>query len=191
MSRNELRVIARIVLIGVGLYVLLQTLLTFISNIAIIPFAESPRAQMPIFLILLIAVAIYAVITLAVVYVLFRCEKFFTAKIVDFESSDDTQVSWLAAAFRLVCVISGVLFLYWSIPSLIFAVYNYIVNMNNEPGQKYIYMGMPSKISIAQYVILLGLSIYLAYGAPGFVRWQVRRTLKQCGKTEEQKPTWD
>jgi hypothetical protein len=186
MSKNELRVMARIMLIGVGLYVFLQTLMTFLSNIVMMPFVESPRTQIPI---LLIAVAIYLVITLAVVYVLFRCEKFFSAKIVNFESSDDTQVFWLAAAFRLVCVISGVLFLYWSIPSLIFAVYNYIMNMNNEPGQKYIYMGMPSKISIAQYVILLALSIYLACGAPGFVRWQVRRTLKQCGKIEEQQPT--
>jgi hypothetical protein len=175
-------------LIGVGLYVFLQTLMTFLSSIAMMPFVESPKTQIPI---LLIAVAIYLVITLAVVYVLFRCEKFFSAKIVNFESSDDTQVFWLAAAFRLVCVISGVLFLYWSIPSLIFAVYNYIMNMNmnNEPGQKYIYIGMSSKISIAQYVILLGLSIYLACGAPGFVQWQVRRTLKQCGKIEEQQPT--
>jgi hypothetical protein len=181
MSRNELRVIARIMLIGVGLYVLLQTLLTFLSNIAMMPFVESPKTQIPI---LLIAVAIYLVITLAVVYVLFRCEKFFSAKIVNFESSDDTQVFWLAAAFRFVCVISGVLFLYWSIPSLIFAVYNYIMNMNNESGQMYMYMS--SKINIAQYVILLGLSIYLACGAPGFVRWQVRMTLKQCSKLEEQ-----
>jgi hypothetical protein len=187
MSRNELRVIARIILIGTGLYVLLQTLLTFIGGIMMMSFAESAKTQVPLFIA---AVAIYLVITLAVVYILFRCEKSFTAKIVNFEQNDDTQVFWLAAAFRLVCVISGMLFLYWSIPSLIAAVYRYIMNMNNEPGQKYIYMGMSSKISIAQYVILLGLGIYLAYGAPGFVRWQVRRTLKQCGKIEEQKPTW-
>jgi hypothetical protein len=184
MSRNELRVIARIILIGTGLYVLLQTLLTLIGGIMMIPFVESAKTQVPLFVA---AVAIYLVITSAVVYILFRCERFFTAKIVDLESSDDTQVFWLAAAFRLVCVILGVLFLYWSVPQLIATVFNYIMNMNNKSGQTYTYMS--SKITIAQYVILLGLSIYLVCGAPGFVRWQVRRTLKQCGKIEEQKPT--
>lgn len=188
MSRNELRVTARIILIGTGLYVLLQTFLTLIGGIMMMPFVESAKTQVPLFIA---AVAIYLVITLAVVYILFRCEKFFTAKIVDLESSDDTQVFWLAAAFRLVCVISGVLFLYWSVPQLIATVYQYIVNMNsaNSSGMRTIYMGMSSKTEIVKYVILFGLSIYLAYGAPGFVRWQVRRTLKQCGKIEEQQPT--
>ena len=171
-------------LIGVGLYVLLQTFLTLIGGIMMMPFVELAKT------LFIAAVAIYLVITLAVVYILFRCEKFFTAKIVDFEPNDDTQVFWLAAAFRLVCVISGVLFLYWSVPNLIATVYNYITNMNNnEAGMKRIYIGMSPKTDIAKYIILLGLSIYLAYGAPGFVRWQVIRTLKQCGKIEEQQPT--
>jgi hypothetical protein len=185
MSRNELRVIARIVLIGVGLYVLLQTFLTILGSFAMMPFVEFSKTQI---LVSIAAVAIYIVITLAVVYFLFRCENFFSAKIVDFESSDDTQISGIAVAFRLVCVIAGVLFLYWSIPNLIVTVYQYIVNINsaNSSGMRTIYMGMSSKVDIAQYVILLGLSIYLACGAPGFVQWQVRRTLKQCRKIEEQ-----
>ena len=185
MSRNELRVIARIMLIGVGLYVVLQTFLTILGGLAAMPFVESGRTQIPL---IIIALAIYIVITLAIVYFIVRSANRFSDKIVEQEHIDDTQVSWLAAAFRLICVTSGVLFLYWSIPGLIVAVYNYIMNMNNESGQTYIYMS--SKINIAQYVILLGLSIYLACGAPGFARWQVRRTLTQCGKIEEQKPTW-
>jgi hypothetical protein len=184
MSKNELRVIARIMLIGVGLYVLLQTFLTILGNFAMMPFVESTKTQVPI---IIIVVTIYVALILAVIYVLFRCVNLFSAKIVNFESSDDTQVSWLATAFRLVCVITGILFLYWTVPNLIATVYTYIVNMNNEPGQRYIYMS--SKIEIAKYVLLLGLGIYLAYGAPGFVRWQVRMTLKQCCKIEEQQLT--
>jgi hypothetical protein len=46
-----------------------------------------------------------------------------------------------------------------------------------------------SKADIIKYVVMLGFSIYLAYGAPGFVRWQVRMTLKQCDKLKEQQPT--
>ena len=186
MSKNELRMIARIVLVSVGLYVLLQTLLTILSSLAMMPFVEFSKTQI---LVSIVAVAIYIVITLAVVYFLFRSANRFSDKIVEYEHIDDTQISGIAVAFRLVCVTAGILFLYWSVPSLIATVYTYILNINNEPNQRYIYMS--SKIDIAKYVLLLVLSIYLAYGAPGFVRWQVRRTLKQCGKTEEQKPTWD
>lgn len=184
MSRNELRVIAKITLIGVGLYVVLQTFLTILSNLAAIPLVASAKADMPI---IIIAFVIYIVITLAVLYFLVRYANRFSDKIVENEPIDDTQISGIAVAFRLVCVITGILFLYWSIPSLIFALYNYIANMNNKSGQ--IYMYMSSKIDIAKYILLLGLGVYLAYGAPGFVRWQVIRTLKQCGKIEEQQTT--
>jgi len=187
MSRNELRVIARIMLIGVGLYVVLQTSLTILSSLAAIPLVASAMADI---LIIIIAFVIYIVITLAVVYFLVRYANRFSDKIVENEPIDNTQISGIAAAFRLVCVIAGILFLYWTVPNLIVTVSTYISNMNNESGQKYIYRGMSSKTDIAKYIILLGFSIYLAYGAPGFVRWQVRRTLKQCGKIEEQQPTW-
>jgi NADH:ubiquinone oxidoreductase subunit 5 (subunit L)/multisubunit Na+/H+ antiporter MnhA subunit len=184
MNRNELRVIARITLIGVGLYVALQTFLTILSNLAAMPLVAPARADVPI---IIIALVIYIVITLAVVYFLFRYTNRFSDKIVENEPIDDTQVSGIAVAFRLVCVIAGVLFLYWLIPQLIATAFYYITNMNNKSGQ--IYMYMSSKIDIAKYIILLGLGVYLAYGAPGFVRWQVRRTLKHCGKIEEQQPT--
>jgi hypothetical protein len=192
MSRNELRVIARIMLIGVGLYVVLQTSLTILSSLAAMPLVASAKADVPI---IIIALVIYIVITLAAVYFLIRYANRFSAKIVEYEPVDDAQISWLAVAFRLICVTAGVLFLYWSVPQLIATVYSYITNlnniahMNNESGMRQIYTGMSSKTEIVKYVILFGLSIYLAYGAPGFVRWQVRRTLKQCGKIAEQQPT--
>jgi hypothetical protein len=43
---------------------------------------------------------------------------------------------------------------------------------------------------VVKCVLMLGMGIYLVCGAPGFVRWQVKKTLKQCGKIEEQQPTW-
>jgi hypothetical protein len=186
MNKNELRVIARIVLIGVGLYVLLQTFLTILGSLPVMTLVEFSKTQI---LVSIAALAIYIVITLTLVYFLFRCANKFSTKIVESEPVDDTQISCLAVAFRLLCVIAGVLFLYWTIPNLIVTVNTYIANMNNEPSQRQIYIGMSSKTDIAKYVILLGLGIYLAYGAPGFVRWQVRRTLKQCSKLEEQQTT--
>ncbi|MGB7580940.1 MAG: hypothetical protein WBL85_00645 [Sedimentisphaerales bacterium] len=189
MNKNELRVMARIMLIGVGLNVLLQTFLTISTSAMAIPFAASAGIKMSTIIVI---VGIYALMALAVVYFLARCANRCSAKIVESEPVDDTQISWLAVAFRLICVISGVLFLFWTVPNLIVTVFHYIMNMNinNKSGQQQIYVSMSSITDIAKYAVLLAISIYLACGAPGFVRWQVRRTLKQCGKIEEQKPTW-
>ncbi len=181
MSKNELRVIARIMLIGVGLYVLIQMFLTILSSAAAMPTLVSSQIT-PGPLIIIVSLCIYAALAIVTVYFLFRCANRISAKIVEPEPADDTQVSWLTAVFRLVCVTAGVLFLYWSVPNLIMTLYTYMIY---KPNQHY----MSPKSDIVKYVVMLGLSIYLAYGAPGFVRWQVRKTLKQCRKFEEQQPT--
>ena len=179
MSKNELRVIARIMLIGVGLYVLLQTFLTLFSHLTIMLFVATPSDVKTSLIIG--SISIYIVMAVGAVYFLIRCANRISAKIVESDTVDDTQVFWLAATFRLVCVSAGVMFLYWSLPRLIVTLSLY---MSAKPGQIY-----TSKETIIEYVVLLALSIYFAFGAPGFVRWQVRRTLKQCGKIEEQQPT--
>jgi hypothetical protein len=181
MSKNELRVIARIMLIGVGLYVVLQTFLTILGNLAAMPLVASAKADMPV---IIVTIVIYIAIALATVYFLARCANRFSTKIVEYEPIDDTQISWLAAAFRLVCVTAGIMFLYWNLYSSVGTVFFY---MSVKSGQQ-----SPMLINeIVKCIVLLVIGIYLACGAPGFVRWQVRRTLKQCGKIEEQKPTWD
>jgi len=180
MSRNELKVLARIMLIGVGLYVLTQIFLTVSSSVAAMSTLVSSQIKQgaPI---IIISLCIYTTLGIATVYLLVRCANRISAKIVGPEPAE--EVSWLAVAFRLVCVAVGVLFLYWLVPSLVMTLYTYITI---NPNLHY----MSPKSDILKYVIMLGLSIYLAYGAPGFVRWQVRKTLKQCSKIEEQQPTW-
>jgi hypothetical protein len=186
MSKNELRVIARIMLIGVGLNVFLQTFLTVLSSLAMAPFVTS--AEIKVMPMIIVTLGIYALTALATIYFLARCANRCAAKIVEYESVDDTQILWLAVAFRLICVTAGVLFLYWSVTNIIATFGMYLsMYMNTKPGQQY--LSMLSKADIIKYVVMLGFSIYLAYGAPGFVRWQVRRTLKQCGKIVEQQPT--
>ena len=180
MSRYELNIIARIVLIGVGLYVVLQMFLNILQSIAIWPLA---KVSEPSVYMVFIALGIYVIILAAAVYFLFRCANRISAKILGPEQVVDTQVYWLAVAFRLICVCVGILFLYWSIPDLFSSLFMYM----NCKDQKYVYM--MSRPYIARDIVLLGLGIYFALGAPGFVRWQVKRTLKQCSKFEEQKPS--
>jgi hypothetical protein len=175
MSRNELNVIARIVIIGVGLYVILQMFLNILQSIFIWPFTKG--SGLPGYMIFIV-LGIYAIISATAVYFLFRCANNISSKIVVPETSDDSQVSWLSVAFRLICVCVGILFLYWSIPNLVRSVFMYM----NYKDQKYVYA--MSRPDIAQDIIMLGLGIYFALGAPGFVRWQVKMTLKQCSKFE-------
>jgi hypothetical protein len=184
MSKNELRVIARIVLIGAGLYVLLQTALSVLSTLPIM--LTVARADV-INAMTITAMAIYIVLTLAAVYFLIRIADRFSAKIVEYEPIDDTQISWLAVAFRLVCVTAGILFIYWTIFGSITTIGWYIsAKLSNQMTSMY-HQLWPE---VVKCVIMLGLGIYLACGAPGFVRWQVKKTLKQCSKIEEQQPTW-
>ena len=187
MNKTELRVIAKIVLAGVGLYVLLQTFLTIFGTFAVILLDESKR---PTISITIIAVSIYIAITLSVIYLLVRGANRLSDKIIENETADNTQISSIAVAFRLVCLVAGVFFIYWSIPNLIFTIYQYFLNMNSADSSRMrrIIVGMSSITDIIKYIILFSLGVYLAYGAPGFVRWQVKRTLKQCSKIEEQQP---
>lgn len=156
MSKNELNVIARIVLIGVGLYVVLQTFLNILSGLASMPLVKSSRADMPVIIIMF---GMYVVITLAAVYFLFRCANFFSAKIVEYESVDDAQISWLAVAFRLICVSAGVFFLYGSIPNLVASLG---MRINDKSGQLTYMYSMPS---IIKDIVLLVLGLYFAWGA--------------------------
>jgi hypothetical protein len=180
MSRYELNIIARIVLIGVGLYVVIQMFLNFLQGIAIWPLAKV--SELPVYMIFIV-LGIYVIISVAAVYFLFRCANRISAVIVGPEQVVDTQVSWLSVAFRLICVSAGVFFLYWSIPNLAASAFMYKIYKT----QQQVYM--MARPDIARNIVLFGLGIYFAWGAPGFVQWQVKMTLKQCSKFEEQSPS--
>jgi hypothetical protein len=180
MSKNELRAIAKISLIGVGLYVLMQALTGTMSALPLMLTVAHNNSTNTSTIIVL---AIYLVLLCGITYLLFRLADYFSNKIVAPEPADDTQISWLAVAFRIVSVTAGLLFSFWTAYYLIaiLSVYSY---------QKSDLMHF-RKAEIVKYIVLLILSIYLVYGAPHFVRWQVKKTLKQCSKDIEQQKAWD
>jgi hypothetical protein len=174
MSKNELRVIARIVLIGVGLYVLLQTVLGILTGILMILTVASADVKNTM---IITSFAVYVMLAVAAVYFLARIADRFSTKIVAPEPADDSQISWIAAAFRLVCVTVGILFLYWTAYSSIATLVFYISVKSSQYSPTF-------KGEIVKCAVMLGLGIYLACGAPGFVRWQVKKTLEQCRKID-------
>jgi hypothetical protein len=184
MSKNELRVLAKIMLIGVGLYVLLQIALSFLVTLPIM--LTVARDEM-MNVTTITVMAIYVVLALAAIYFLVRIAGPISSRIVESEQVDDIQISWLAVAFRLVCVTAGVLFIYWTIFGS-FATISFYISAKLSHQTTSMYPQLWSEV--VKFVIMLGMSIYLVCGAPGFVRWQVKKTLKQCSKIEEQQPTW-
>lgn len=100
----------------------------------------------------------------------------------------DSQILWLPAAFRLICVTAGLYCLYavlWNV------VYNLMQYFSFKPdaaqsGYKVMYTVKILNIEqILSWLIMLAIGIYLVCGAPHFVRWQVRKTLKQCKAFEK------
>jgi len=181
MSKDELRILARITLIAVGLYVLLQTFLTVFSALPSIIFI-SPSTDIKNSSIL-ISFTMYIVMALAAVYFLIRSSNRISAKITEAETNDESQTSWLAVAFRLICVTAGIFFLYWTLPRFSIIIFRYYMNYHSENNGLTTYF---TNESTMEYLVMLLISIYLAFGAPGFVRWQVKKTLQQCNKTIEQ-----
>jgi divalent metal cation (Fe/Co/Zn/Cd) transporter len=182
MSKNELRVLAKIMLIGVGLYVLLQTALSVLATLPLMLTVARNEATNAM---TITAMAIYFILALGAVYFLVRVADRISSRIVESEPVDDTQISWLAVAFRLVCVTAGILFIYWTFFGSIATIAWYIsAKLSHQMTS--IYQNLLPEV--VKCVLMLGMGIYLAYGAPGFVRWQVKKTLKQCSKIEEQQP---
>jgi len=182
MSKNELKVIARIVLIGTGLYVILQSSLSVLFSLPLMLVSHNGVDAMAI-----TAIIIFILLALAAVYFVVRLAGCSSEKIVIHDSTDDTQISWLAVAFRLVCVTAGIIYLYRTIFGFIPMLSLYIqAILDNEMPARYQHIGP----EFAKFIVMLAISFYLACGAPGFVRWQVKRTLKQCNKSIEQQPEW-
>ncbi len=105
-------------------------------------------------------------------------------KIVGKPEPAGEQIFWLPAAFRLTCVAAGILLLYRSIPYFMMTFYVTLTTAMKSEGN---FRWPISFWTIAGNLIFLAVGMYLAFGAPKFVRWQVRKTLEQC-KTMDTTP---
>jgi len=117
-----------------------------------------------------------------IIYLLIYKADFFAGKIVGSQQRQQTQIWWLPFAFRLTAVFAGILYLYWVVPTMISTIHSYIMAVH------YDFEDISSYLSwnrILSWVILLAIGVYLLCGAPHFVRWQVKKTLEQCKKSDE------
>ena len=177
---NDLRKLTRIILIGLAVYILIFQALHLFVLLPYIIFGDSSTRTFDIKMVLSpLLVIIYAGL---IIYLLMYKVDFFIEKIVGAEEPEQARVWWIPFAFRLTSVFAGMLYLYRVVPRIISTIHAYIfaVQHNFENPSPYLSWSV-----ILSWVVLLALGIYLLCGAPHFVRWQVRKTLEQCKRSDE------
>jgi len=176
---TDLQKLTRIMLLGLAAYFLLDLVLGVIRSGAYIVAGiyMSTSFWIPQVVTLALMVIFAGVILYVAVY---RVDSI-VEKILKGEKISGVNIPWLPAAFRLLSVAGGFLCLFKFITavssSVLFTMYSAHKNMHVT-----FYPRAVSEAVGAGLVLVLG--IYLVCGAPHFVRWQVKKTLEQCRKSE-------
>lgn len=187
---SDLHKLARIILVGLGIYVLVKYGIGIVATLPYIFYDESSLGVHPI--ARFISLAIMTVCIGLVIYVLICKADSMSAKMMDVHESDQAKVWWLPFAFRLAMVCAGIIVLSWSISAIASTIARYAQIMSRSssrasiPWQRFI----PWQ-KLVGWIIQLLLAIYLICGAPHFVRWQVKKTLEHCEQWEEPDDIYD
>ena len=168
---TDLHKLARIILIGLGIYILAWGVFLAFSFLAYLFAGDSLKWNAVVFSFLNIPFAGL------IAYLLFSRADFFAEKVVGEEETTPSTMDWLPFAFRLTSVFAGVLYLHWTVPRIISTIALY-VSLKGARSVTCYSRWQP----IVTWVIQLGLGIYLVCGAPHFVRWQVKKTVEECKK---------
>jgi NADH:ubiquinone oxidoreductase subunit 5 (subunit L)/multisubunit Na+/H+ antiporter MnhA subunit len=174
-AMDDLKKLTRIILIGLGIYILIEVGRPFLLSLPYFLFYDS--SVRPFGFASLISSIFAIAYAILIIYVLFYKANFLTEKIVGTETEPKERIWWLPFAFRLTAVFSGILYLYRVIPSIVSMLCACLLVSERQGAIP------PTWLTwnyVIRYIILLALGIYLLYGAPHFVRWQVRKTLEQC-----------
>lgn len=176
---NNIHTIAKIVLAALGIYIAV-TIIPFALGLVVFIFQQELNLSsiaLGLFSLTMMAMCI------ALLYYFFVCKRDWLAqKVVGtvdwYEPASD--IHWLAAAFRIICVVAGVLFLY---RFLIHIAYYLSIQTISQIASGHQPFARMLKASIS-WLVLLPFGIYLICGAPHFVRWQVKKTLELCRRFE-------
>jgi len=181
---NDLHKLARIILVSLGIYVLIQN---GVGLVATLPFLFAGDSSIGTLGAWMITYALLVIVCSAVVVCLLVWKAdFWLAKVVGTEEPEETQIWWLPFAFRLASVCAGILLLSWAMLALVSIITFYIQMVD----LRLVARSMPWRRLVGS-LIQLALAIYLLCGAPHFVNWQVRKTLEHCQRWEEPDDAYD
>lgn len=187
---NKMHTLAKILLSVIGIFFSIRLLSQL--PYAVFGFYSKPSwetAGALLFSLSLVAVSI----GLLVYFLIYRNDKL-AQKIIGSEQLPEPdsqialpQVQWLPVAMRLICIAGGIYFLInvlWHTTYIVnqlamFKAETYSVN-GTTYTRFYTNFAPFSVRSLLPWIIMLVCGVYLLFGAPHFVRWQVKKTLQQC-----------
>lgn len=176
----DLRKLARIILISLGVYILLYAGYTVIMSIPFWVFSAFRDYGLWALISIFLLIAFYVL----VIYLLFKKADFWAERIVGSgeQRAEPSSINWIPVVFRLAAVFAGICILYWTIPNIILSIHTYISARINDIRFVSDFIGIKRWIG---WIIELAFGVYLICGAPHFVRWQVKKTMEQVEGSSE------
>ena len=181
MNRNDMRSLARIMIIGIAIYIALGQF-AVVAYLPIFFFENLKALDVRGIAVFAPMLAGYA----AIVYVLIRYSDRIAERIVkpEAESEIEGQAPFrLAVAFRICSVLAGFVFLYKFITK-VFTILPTLIRvwLGGEAPQQFNVDYHAQWQTYFTWVFLLIIGVYLLCGAPHFVRWHVAKTLELCAE---------
>ncbi len=181
---RDLKNLARVVLIGVVVYIILPIILSFIfwihgliNDIHGMPSYSFLQGLLPVLAKILVAI---------IIAFLFLWKSDWVVQRIIKEDAEIVLTTWSPAGiYRLTAVIMGGFFIYGSvceIASYIGSMIDYCISMKMEGIEWGVY-----SMRLINSVILLALGVYLLIGAPHLVKWQVKKTMEQIKELDTEK----
>lgn len=177
---NKMQTLAKILLAVLGIYTLLNLLPQLSMNLAMMLYGDLGNYSIIEKIMIFLWMLLHITVILVIAYQLLFRGRLWAGKIVG-EQADESQkvVISLSATYRLAFVVCGTLITFWAlsyVPRFFIILYSRYQQGMFRNGYDWL------NLLIAPIRLTIG--IYLLCGAPHFVRWQVKKTLEICQKTE-------
>ena len=182
---NKMHTLAKIILSAIGIFFAIRLLPQLVLPIFMMfGYGRSSENMWTFLSSILLTICL---IVLLIRYLVYKNDAL-AEKIVGSEqfAEPDLQIQWLPVALRLICMAGGIYFIntvLWKTTYLI----NQLAFLKTRNANT-IYTNSYAQFSlqnILPLVIMLMCGIYLLCGAPHFVRWHVKKILKQCKSQSE------
>lgn len=180
---NNAKTFAKIILASMGIFFILKLIPHVFQVVMLMNISKSLWP-------LLMSLFIIIIIILLLWYFFFHLRDWLAEKIIGVPTGYefDEQANWFPAALRLICIFVGLYCLYnvvWNLTQIL-----YYLQWHVERGVISKFSQSPLK-EIIHMAIMFAAGIYFVYGAPHFVRWQVRKTIEQCKKLQNSESALD
>ena len=182
---NKMQTIARITLAAIAIYIILDVAKSILSGLSLIAHGGLPNISLFMMFVSIGIMTILAVIIGRELIV--RGEKWacrIVAHSEEYEAEEKTN--WLPTTYHIIAMSIGILFIWWAIPYIFQLVSSFLLSLNAEYKQWYPHPKLLSQL--ISVIVRLIIAAYFLFGAPHFVRWQVKKTLELCeefGGSEE------